>query len=119
MFAPLCQALPQVSGTKTHTSPAIPGAWNHIWGACASFLTTIISFILTFNDNPELGLFIVFCGIPLWIFVAYSTRSLEIPEVKFENVIIETRGGSKISYSVDVGQGHKDMEIIEEARIKK
>lgn len=45
------------------------------------------------------------------IFMAYKKE-----EKEWEDVTIETRGGKRVKYSVDLGQGKVDMDAIEEAR---
>jgi len=45
------------------------------------------------------------------IFMAYKKE-----EKEWEDVTVETRGGKRVKYSVDLGQGKVDMDAIEEAR---
>lgn len=76
-----------------------------LWGALAAFL-------LGFAIGGEVGPILILGGI-IAIFFAFTNK-----KEQWEDVTIETRGGKRVPYSVDLGQGKIDMDAIEEARRK-
>jgi len=62
------------------------------------------------NDGVIIGLgFLIFSGIMFYIL---------IKPIRWENVIIETRGGMKLVYSVEVGEGLTHVDNIEKEKRK-
>jgi len=76
-----------------------------LWGAIAAIF---LGFIIGGDVAP----FLVVGGI-IALFFAFTNK-----EKEWENVTVETRGGKRVTYSVDVGEGKVDMNAIEEARRK-
>jgi hypothetical protein len=74
-----------------------------------TFLGLIISFSGSFSGKPDigiLGIIIIIVGIIL----AYVFK------IEYDNIIIETRGGKLIVFTVDHGSGKKYIDKIEEDR---
>jgi hypothetical protein len=74
-----------------------------------SLITMLLTIIGLTNESPS----IVFLGILIFIgFVIYSYKN----SIKWDNVIIETRGGMLLFYSVDIGEGINQVNKIEEEK---
>lgn len=96
-------------------NPAIP---NYLMGLGAGFIIFVITAfmqILTDLDALIVGVIGFFLGAIAAAVVALLFKSNA--EV-WDNVVIETRGGKKIFYSVDMGMGKNDMDIIEAEKRK-
>lgn len=82
---------------------------NILLAFSCSVLGIIISFSGSFSGKPDigiLGIIIIIIGIILaFIF-----------KIEYDNIIIETRGGKLIVFTVDHGSGKKYIDKIEEDR---
>lgn len=67
-----------------------------------------MGFMVIMNEAFGFGSLIMVAG---WVF------AFVLPN-KWENVLIETRGGMLISYSVEVGEGIKQVNLIEDQKRK-
>lgn len=80
----------------------------------SSYLPMIIGIVLgvglMWNGSFGIGLVAVIGG---WIIGQVMAKQNPI---EWDNVVIETRGGKLISYSVDHGKGGEQMELIEDAK---
>jgi hypothetical protein len=71
-------------------------------------LGIILGFMMVMNQASGLGMLIILLG---------GILAFVYPN-KWENVLIETRGGMLISYSVEVGEGIKQVNLIEDQKRK-
>ena len=73
-------------------------------------ISFFIGTILMFNDSIELGGGLMVVG----AIIAYIIGSQNT--INWDDVIIETRGGKLIEYSVNEGEGGEQMQLIEDAK---
>jgi len=76
------------------------------FGGCAAIFIGIV----TAEQLEGVAGFLMVAGI-IALFIGCKKE-----EKTWDNVTIETRGGKRVTYSVDLGQGKVDMDAIEEAR---
>jgi hypothetical protein len=57
-------------------------------------------------------------GLCIILGIGIIALSFFILRIKFDNVIVETRGGKLLVFSVEFGKGQNQMEMIEEEKRK-
>ncbi len=82
---------------------------NILLAFSCSVLGIIISFSGSFSGKPDIGILGIIIFI-IGIILAF------IFKIEYDNIIIETRGGKLIVFTVDHGSGKKYIDKIEEDR---
>ena len=95
-------------------NPPVPNYWMGLIACIIIFVITL--FIQSSTDDAlTTGAIGFFLGAIGFLVVAFLFKS---NAEAWDNVVIETRGGKKIFYSVDLGMGRNDMDIIEAEKRK-
>ena len=78
-----------------------------------SLVCTFLGLIIMFTNITNLNMLALSIGIILLGFVL-----MFLIKIKFDNVIIESRGGKLLVYSVEFGEGRIQMDLIENEKRK-
>lgn len=80
------------------------------------FILSLVIPFLFFVFQVVMGFFVAFITIPVFLIGIGLMIYAFINKIKWENVIIETRGGLLIYYSVEENEGINQVDKIEDAK---